>query len=178
MAFNSDKLKSLVHYIIWNVSDPAKLGSTKLHKVLWFSDARAYVLHGESITGESYVRREHGPIAQHFMKVRKALEDDGAIRVSRQPIYNRDQDIYVALWEPRKVALKREQQQIVDYFIRYVTEEHTAKSISEESHDYGWEIAQMGETLPYFAILASRAREPKGSELDWARGVAKELSLP
>lgn len=178
MALDRNKLKWLVHYVVANASDPAKLGSTKLHKILWFSDARAFVLHGQPITGETYVRQKHGPIAQHFLPTRDALMNEGAIRVIRQPVFNHDQDVYISLRAPDQSPLKRGEKQIVDYFLHYVVDEHTATSISEESHDYGWEIAKMGEALPYHAILASRARDPQGAELEWARNVARSRRLP
>jgi len=75
------------------------------------------------------------------------------------------------------VPLTDQQRQIVDHFIRYVTEEHTAASISEESHDYGWEIAKMGERLPYHAILAERVKPSTGNQLEWARAEARRLGL-
>ena len=173
----SDKLRSLVHYIIWNVSDPAKLGSTKLHKILWFSDARTYVLEGKPITGETYIREKHGPIAKHFLIVRDQLRDSGAISYNQQLLYNYPQDIYKALQPPKHIDLTNRQRQTVDYFIKKITEDHTASSISEESHDYGWEIAEMGEELPYFAILAERVNQSEGDQLEWARSEAKRLGL-
>ncbi len=66
----------------------------------------------------------------------------------------------------------------IDWWIKHIDEDHTATSISDESHDYGWEIAQTGEKLPFVSILAQRVREPNQEELAWARTRARELSLP
>ena len=55
---------------------------------------------------------------------------------------------------------------------------HTAQSISDKTHDYGWEIARMGEEIPLYAVLAERVRHPRGDELEWARKEAERLGLP
>lgn len=178
MAFDRDKFKRLFHYIVWKTDDPAKLGATKLNKILWFSDARAFVLHGKPITGETYIRREHGPMASHFGETCRELERAGAIEHWKAKLYSHHQDVFRAKRAPDMSGFAKEELLIIDYFRRYVTEEHTATSISEESHDYGWEIAKMGERLPYFAILASRGREPEGEELAWAQEVVKRRKLP
>lgn len=178
MGFNADKFNQLVHYIIWKTDDAAKLGSTKLNKILWFSDARAFVLHGQPITGEKYIRRQHGPMARHFSAAWRQLEREGEIRHWRDKLYDHEKDVFRASRRPNMKGFTKEELQIVDYFQEYITEEHTATSISDESHDYGWEIARMGEELPYYAILADRIRDPEGDELEWARSVVKRLSLP
>ena len=66
---------------------------------------------------------------------------------------------------------------IIDQMISYVCEEHTAASISEETHDYVWEIAKMGEEIPYFAVFAGRTREPTEEELEWAKAEARRQGL-
>ena len=54
-------------------------------------------------------------------------------------------------------------------WLKHVCEEHTAASISEETHGYVWEIAKRGETSPMYAVFATRLREPNAEELAWAR---------
>ena len=78
---------------------------------------------------------------------------------------------------PDKLSLNEEQRGIVEYWIRNIADEHTAQSISEQSHDYAWEIAKVGEVIPYQAIFATRIRDPRGEELKWASDRAKELGL-
>ena len=61
MQFHREKLKEL----ILHVSKKARLrdlGSIKLNKVLWFSDITAYLHLGEPITGETYLKRQFGPV--------------------------------------------------------------------------------------------------------------------
>src|SRR5438128_11544173 len=69
MSFNSEKFKTLVLYVIWRTGDVRDFGATKLNKVLWFSDARAFEALGESITGDTYVRQKFGPVPRHITSV-------------------------------------------------------------------------------------------------------------
>lgn len=178
MQFDRDKFKALVHYAIWKAGDRADFGATKLYKALWFSDARAFMLHKEPITGETYIREKHGPMPKHVLSVLEELQREGAIRTWNDRYYNKAIRRFQSLRKPDRLQLTDKQREIVDYWIKHIADEHTAKSISEETHDYAWEIAQLGEELPYSAIFAARARDPEGAELEWAKARAKELGLP
>jgi len=178
MQFDRDKFKALLHYIVWKTGDVDGFGATKLYKILWFSDARAYMLFGEPITGETYVREKYGPMPRHAMTVIDELARDGAISVSQDEYFNKPIRRFHSERVPDKLSLSAQQRNIVDYWIKHIAHEHTATSISDESHDYAWEIAKLGEVIPYHAIFANRVRDPEGDELEWAARRARELGLP
>ena len=177
--FDRRKFDDLVHYIIWKCPDTAKLGSVKLHKILWKSDTGAFVQLGHPITGARYIKGEWGPTADALLGARDRLNVDGRIRFWRDegfaPGYPKD--VYEALRGPREGFLTPEEQQIVDYWINEISLKHTAASISDETHGYAWEIAAMGEELPMESVLAERARDPEGEELEWARQQARKRGL-
>jgi hypothetical protein len=178
MQFDRGKFKALLHYVVWKAGKIQGFGATKLYKVLWFADARAYMLLNESITGEAYIREKYGPLPKHALSVIDELQVEGAIRVSSGLFFNKKIRHFESLRTPDKLSITDKQREIVDYWIRHISTEHTAESISEQSHDYAWEIARLGEEIPYRAIFANRIRDPKGEELEWASHRAKELGLP
>jgi hypothetical protein len=178
MQFDREKFKALLHYIIWRAGDRDGFGATKLYKVLWFSDARAFMLTKTPITGEIYIREKFGPLPKHGISAIDELQREGAIRVWNDRYFNKPFRRFKSLRSPDRVRLTDEQRQIVEYWIEHIATEHTATSISEESHDLAWEIAKLGEEIPYAAIFATRVRDPNGRELDWAKSRAKELGLP
>jgi hypothetical protein len=178
VQFDRDKFKALLHYVVWKAGDRDDFGATKLYKVLWFSDARAYMLFGEPITGEAYVREKYGPMPRHAMSCIAELEKDGAIRVSQSQYFNKPIRRFRSERLPDKLSLNEKQREIVEYWISHIADEHTAASISEQSHDYAWEIAKLGEEIPYQAIFANRIRDPDDAEMKWASDRAKELGLP
>lgn len=177
MDFNREKFKTLVHYVIWKAGTRDSFGATKLNKVLWFADARAYVLTGASITGATYIREKWGPVPKQMMPIRAELEREGAIKVS----HSRDDGNhtkFTAVFAPIVSILSEGDLQTVNYWITHIDKNHTAKSISDESHDYSWQIAKMGEELPFFSFLSTRIREPNDEELAWAKSRAQEKRLP
>jgi Protein of unknown function (DUF4065) len=178
MTFSREKYKALVLYIIWRTSHIAGFGSTKLNKALWFSEARAFEAYGETICGETFIRDKFGPRSQHLREVCGELEESGLIEPFVEPIHSYNSIRYRSL-QPAGTSLFSDQQlALIDWWITTIAEKHTAASISELSHDYGWEVAAMGEVLPIQAFLARRIRQPKTSEeTDWARDEAKRLGL-
>jgi hypothetical protein len=176
MQFDRDKFKTLVHYIIWKAGKRDRFGATKLNKVLWFSDARAFVLRGKPITGATYIREKWGPVPKQMMPIRAEMEREGLISVI-EPRGNYDHTKFTATTSPDISLFTAFEKETVDFWIENISDNHTAASISEQSHDFGWEIASMGEELPLHAFLAERIRDLTHEELEVARKRAKELGL-
>ncbi|MCB9504840.1 MAG: SocA family protein [Gemmatimonadales bacterium] len=163
------KLKALTHYVCWKCENPAILGATKLNKALWVSDLWWYVRTGAPITGETYVKRQYGPVPSSILTILGDLEREGAI-VTRERRYDgfnkRD---FIALTEPDISMFTPEEISVIDKAIDFVCHRHTAKSISRRTHDDIWKIAEIGEEIPYHAMLASVLGEVMPEDVDWAR---------
>lgn len=178
-AFDKSKFKNLVHYIIWSCPDAAKLGSVKLHKILWKSDTASYVQRGEPITGARYVKGKFGPTANALLSIRKELKAEGKIDFWTDTGFSSrgGKHVYVSRRKPDLSTLPKDERDIVDHWLKEICLNHTAESISEETHGYAWEIAAMGEELPLYSVLVERGREPNEKELEWARGAARRRGL-
>ncbi len=176
MAFDREKFKRLILYVIWRTGDVRDFGAIKLNKVLWFTDARTYEALGESVTGATYIRRKFGPVPKNIEQVLEELEREGQIQAWSEPYFDFSIQRYSAHSPPDSSIFNADELGFIDWWIKHVSEQHTAASISEKSHDYGWKIAQDGEELPFKAFLAKRLRQPvDGEELDWARNAAKQF---
>jgi hypothetical protein len=174
MAFERDKFKKLVHYVIWRAGKRDWFGAVKLNKVLWFADTEAFAHTGKSITGAAYTRQQFGPVPKPIMPIRAELEREGTIRVAREGKLER----LTPLVKPDLGSLfTTAEMAIVEYWIEHIATYETATSISAKSHDYAWQIASMGEPLPMTASLAVRLREPKSAEIAWAKETATKLGL-
>ena len=78
--YRPDKFAELVLLIASESSDDPKFGEVKLHKLLYFSDFRAYALWGEPITGARYMKNRYGPTARALGPVLKELQyEDRAV---------------------------------------------------------------------------------------------------
>lgn len=177
MEFDKEKFKNLVHYVIWKTSGKDGFGATKLYKVLWFSEARAYVLRKRPIAGATYIREEHGPVPKLARQIRSELVAEGRISEFLIDRGKYKGWVFKSLVPPPKDFLTSEDRQDVDWWIKHIDEDHSATSISDFSHDYGWEIAKRGEELPLYSVLAERFREPSDQEIEIANVRAKKLGL-
>lgn len=172
----NEKLENLIHYIVWKCENPTKLGATKLNKILWYADAIAYLQTGESITGDSYKKRQFGPVPAHVLAASEWLKDDGKIAITEDLYFNRPQKQFVALTQPNISDFRPEDISNIDGVIEKVCDKHTAASISELSHDIIWEAAEIGEEIPLYAVYASRMGEITKEDLVWANECAQRVS--
>jgi len=168
MQFHREKLKEL----ILHVSKKARLrdlGSIKLNKVLWFSDITAYLHLGEPITGETYLKRQFGPVSSHLPILLEELKEARKIVVRDSILGGYDKKEYIALADPDLSQFSAEEISIVDEFIDFVCNQNTAESISELSHNRIWELAEIGEEIPYSAAFASNLGEINEEDIRWAK---------
>jgi hypothetical protein len=172
--FDPDKLKALVHYICWRCEDPTKLGSVKLYKILWRSDFNAYLEFGNPVTGATYVKRQFGPVPSAALSAIQELEREHKLSTRVVEYYGREKKEFFALERPDFSLFSAEEISLVDKEIEYVTEEHTARSISEESHDDIWKMARIGEEIPYYTVF-SKPAEITESDIEWAKLTIEEL---
>src|SRR6266436_422053 len=100
MEINREKFKSLVHYICWRCSDPTKLGAVKLNKALWRADFRAYLELGEPVTGETYVKRQYGPVPSDILQALRELKDEGKLSIRDVEFYEKEKKEFFALTRP------------------------------------------------------------------------------
>lgn len=175
--FDREKFKNLVHYVIHKAGDRDGFGATKLYKVIWFSEGRCFLLDGAPIAAADYIREKHGPVPRLGRIIRSELVAEGKIKEWKVPHFNHEKWNFKSISSPFPLMIDERQKKCVDYWIDHIDRQHSAASISEESHDYAWEIAKMGEPLPFSAVLAERTRRPTGAMLDRARQKARELGL-
>jgi len=166
---NQTKFKKLVHYVCWKCSsDPARLGSTKLNKVLWIAEIKNYYESGKSITGARYVRRQYGPVPAAILPILEELEREGTLTPEKSTFGGYTQRRFIVHRDADVDFLSAEERARVDEIIEFVCDRHTAKSISDATHDEIWQLAADGEEIPHFTIF-SRAAEITEEDREWAR---------
>lgn len=168
---NREKLKALVHYVISRCEDPNMLGSIKLNKVLWVSDLWAYVKWGQPITGEYYVKQQFGPVAS-TVGILRELQAEQKIVVRERQVFSGMKTDYIALADPEIDNFSADEISLVERAIEFVCLQHTAMGISDKTHDLIWELAEIGEQIPYEAMWASRLDGVTKDDVKWAREVS------
>lgn len=163
----TEKFKNLVHYICSKVNDPSKLGSTKLNKILYYSDFIQFQKTGESITGEVYVKRQHGPVPYDILKVEKELISEDKLVKSDKEHFGYIQKQYFSLKEPNLSSFNAEEISLVDELIDLITE-RSAAEISEVSHNHIWEAAKNGQEIPYETAFVNKLGDLTEDDVKWA----------
>lgn len=163
-----NKFKALVHYICDKAKDPSCLGSIKLNKVLWYSEAVFFLKTGDSITGESFVKRQFGPVPRHVLIAIKALIDDGKVARGKVDHFGFMKTEFISTLDPDISMFGADEIALVDEAFEHVCLNHTARSISEETHGVIWNIAEMGEEIPLQTVFASSVGEIDETDVEWA----------
>jgi hypothetical protein len=148
------KFKKLVHYVCWRcASDPTKLGAVKLNKILWFADAAHYYATGKAMTGVRYVRRQYGPVPAPILPVLRELEEEGKLTIQDAKFHGLAKKEYIIHQPADESFLSPDERTLVEEIIEFVCNKHTAKSVSNATHNSVWEVAVDGETIPYFTVF-------------------------
>ena len=124
---------------------------------------------GKPITGETYVKRQHGPVPKHILLVIDELVTDGKIARGRVDNFVYLKNEYIALLPAEKNIFSGSEVAVIDDAFNHVCIENTAKSISEETHGVIWQLAEMGEEIPYHAVFASTVGEVDEDDMEWAK---------
>ncbi len=153
MAASKSKLKELVLFICKLSKDDPNFGSTKLNKLLFFSDFWRYWLHGKSITGEEYQRLPYGPAPRKLLPLIRDLKSKGELRIEQESCAKYTQNRPIAEREPKLGVFSADEIGFITATVRQMRG-YNATGISEFSHLFdGWKLAQEGETIPYEVVL-------------------------
>lgn len=167
---DAHKLRELILHISLQSDGDRSFGSVKLNKLLFFADFLAYIKYGHSITGEEYQKLQWGPAPRRMKPVLDEMQNDHEIAIRVTDAYSLPQQRPLALREPNLSPFSPQEIALVDRLIS----QHWGVSgsrISDESHQFiGWQLASVGETIPYEVALVS-TRELTEDEI----GVGRKL---
>lgn len=171
---SNSKFKSLVHYVCAQRKDcPDTLGAVKLNKILWLADLSAFYETGQPITESRYIKREFGPVPAGIKPVLNELEREGILTVREVDHFNKRKKEYDVHIAAPTDFMTSEQRKIVDQAIVHVCDEHTAKSVSDATHDHIWKAANDGEEIPLYTVFAKPGMITE-NEREWARMVLEQ----
>ena len=173
-SFDNRKFRELVLYVAEESEEDPRFGATKLNKILYFSDFKAFGMLGESITGATYRRMDRGPVPSDLLRTLHAMEAEGEIERIERRYFNRPQKVIRPLRRSEaSEILDPAELAIVDAVLADLRE-FNALEVSALSHlDAGWRLARDREEIPYETVYISD-RRPTPSELSaWEQALAE-----
>src|SRR3954469_10057092 len=97
---NDRKFRELILYISQRCEQDPNFGKTKLNKILFYSDFLTYAHTGEPITGQEYMRIQHGPGPRKLKPTLVDMKEKGDLEVRRERKHDLHQERVVALRQP------------------------------------------------------------------------------
>lgn len=155
--FKSRKFKELILYFSQRGLDEGLvIGSTKLNKLLFFTDFRAFEQLGQPVTGATYQKLQWGPAARQLIPVRnELLRDEEARFQDRSPDEERPSDVLIPISAPNvRSVLSDAELKIADDIFEELRP-YTAVGTSDFSHlkSAGWKVVGLQEDIPYESVF-------------------------
>jgi hypothetical protein len=175
MQFDKTKLHAAILYICGRC-EPAALGAVKLNKVLYYTDMLHYFSQGNPITGATYRKRPFGPTCDQLLGALRELSGQGKIDIREVDFFSYKKKEYHLTGESGRFSLSSSESAFIDKVVEFVCEENSAKSISEISHSAAWDMAEMGEELPYNSVYHIFPNQVSLEALEWATDAASEIA--
>lgn len=159
-TFEREKFVELVLYFSKRgIDEGLVIGSTKLNKLLFFSDFRAFAKLGEPLTGARYQRLEWGPAPRALLPVREELLGDGEVQFRDSEDWNQ---VLEPLRDPDMSLFSDDERFIIDeVFDELRPFNATAASDYSHTKSPGWNAADDYEDIPYETARISTERPPE-----------------
>lgn len=151
--FDSEKFKTVLHYIVDCCGNKSNVGKTVLFKILYFSDFDFYELYEKSITGETYVKLPHGPAPRHFNDTVKELKKEGKIIELNVPYGKNIQNKFISKAKPNLKLLSAEEIKLIDKTIQKISIMNANNASSYSHGDMPWKSAKEKENLDYEMVF-------------------------
>jgi hypothetical protein len=172
-SFDRRKFEELILYIAEASESDPRFGATKLNKILYFSDFKAFGILGESITGATYQRLDRGPAPRELLPTLRKMVDAGEIERVERRYFNLPQKAIQGRRHADPGVFSDAERRIVDDVVEEL-KHLNASQVSALSHlEAGWRIARDREDIPYETVFISNRRPTPREFAVWKQGVAE-----
>ena len=144
MDFDKDKFKNVLHFIIYKCGFRNTVGRTVIHKLLYFSDFNYYKEFNQSITNESYIKKERGPVPIHFeMAIEELVEEN---KISR----------YFSLKGP-EMDFKKEELIVINKVIKKLSHMNGMQIGEYSLRDFPVKRTEQDEIIDYDLVFSRKS---------------------
>ena len=144
------------------------LGKVKLMKLLYFADFDHFCQHGASITGDTYIKLEYGPVPRSADQMLALLHERELLEVVAEPVYDFIMNRY-RLREPLTEIKSLSGDEVATLAaVCSKWKNHTREEVVVASHgDPPWLMTEYGEEISYELVyyradvVGSQDEEPR-----------------
>ena len=178
VAYDEAKFTELLLYVADRLRDDQAGGATKLNKVVYFAEFAHVRRHGAPISGCEFKKLRQGPAPRRLLPVRDRMVEAGEAELRTVDFLGWQQHRLVPLRPADTGVFSAEELQTIDDVLEQLRD-LTARQVSDLSHeDPGWELTEMGETIPYGAALLGGKQTSTPTSRRLSREVADRYGIP
>lgn len=149
-----NRLGEATLHIVNKCQSAESFGLTKLNKMLWRADFRAYAERRQPVTGRQYQRLQQGPAPVEMPIILESLLADQAIEIEKRKVYSFFESRPIPRAEPSLRWFSSDDLDYLDEAIQFYWS-HTGRGVSKHSHGVAWETRDNGDPMPYDLALLS-----------------------
>lgn len=174
MATETRKFREPILCVAREAEEDPRCGATKLNKLLFYADFRAYRRLGRSISDHRYRKGEFGPVPSRVVPAVKRMVEQGECAWAARDYCGRELRKLIPLREPDLSVFSPEEIDLVRQVIDELWELN-ATEVSDLSHRFvGWKATEMGEEIPYATVFVGDPRPLSEAETEWAHKTIQE----
>jgi hypothetical protein len=144
------RLKEASLYVMRMAASFDFFGLVKLNKILWRADFEAFKERHSPVTGRLYVKLKAGPAPYEMLPLLNEMKQAGLIEIAETKVPNEQRP--VAIVDPVLKNFSPNDLRFLDDAIAYYRD-MTAAEASEDSHGLAWKTRDLGEPIPYDAVI-------------------------
>jgi Protein of unknown function (DUF4065) len=176
IEFNRGKFNELILLLAQRSQQDPRMSRVKLNKLLYRVDFEAFRRFGRPVTGATYIRGEHGPMAAELPGAETELGGRGYLTWRSEQAGPYTQKVPVVQEPPDETQFSEEELAVINDALEELFE-HGGRSAREWSHkeSAGWNLVGENEPIPYETAFISTER-PDESLFEHAKRLARERS--
>lgn len=172
-AIDREKYIEVLQYLLREDSEGGannfRLGKVKLMKLLYFADFEHFYKYGQSITKDTYIKKNYGPVPSHADSMIEELRRREALTVSLEPVWHYSKYSYrlaigVAEADAEFPNLTPEELETLADVVQKWKNHNTQEIVLASHGDPPWLMSGFGEAIRYELVYYRDDVAPKGDD--------------
>jgi hypothetical protein len=175
IKFEQAKFKEMIMYFADCSQSDQFFGAVKLNKLLFLSDFISFGMTGKSISGETYIHQDLGPVPSKLVECRKALINDGDAELKTVIKFsNYKQERLKPKRRAKMKLFTKEEIRIMEKACD-ILKDFTGTQASDLTHLWsGWRLTKGGEEIPYYTYFVRQLDKTTLEDINWGKSLISQ----
>lgn len=152
-AFDKNKFKEVLLYILEQVGAKPNIGETALFKLLYFIDFNFFEKTGRSLTGATYMKNHHGPTPRQFKVISDEMIAQGDLEQVKSKYFQYEQRKYLPHRKANLDSLTGTEKEHIDEVLTYLSDKNGSELRSYSHDDFPWFNTEDQKDIDYSLVF-------------------------